>query len=883
MSERKLKTKDNPYLVLLQDSRAELILNFLQGNEPDFLQKHANLIDDYFRQSYENSQVGQKLVINQNPYAIIALGGYGRCEQCIHSDVDVLFLFMKQISNDAEDLIREILYPLWDLNLEIGHAARSINDCISLARNDFEVLTSLMDARFICGSSILYSELIEKMQRGIIKRKPKKIIDWLVESNLERHRCFGDSASLLEPNLKEGQGGLRDYHTILWLSRINLEIRTPRDLEYNGFFSNDEFLELKDSLVFIYIIRNRLHQEAGRKCDKLSFAYQIKLAEQLGFREMGGQKPVERFLGELHGKMEYLKQLHLMFLYEKRFAKKYFHFKKLQKSSNTKGIIIIRDRLQFSSATKIISSPVLLIKIFEESARLKLPLGSEANRIVREFNPLIDSDFISSKPVIKSFENILLSPAPNFNVLNEMLRTGFLECFIPEFKELVNRIQYDQYHIFPVDKHSLRTVQAIKKWALNLNTEADPLYGDIYKKLKNKIILLWAALLHDIGKGKEGSGHARRGAEIARQILIRKGYSIMDVETVGFLVENHLYLVKTATRRDLYDEETAIFCARHIKDIERLKMLYLLSVADSMATGEKAWNSWSASLLRELFFKVLKILEHGELATSEAVSIISSKRDEIINSGSTNLARNELETLFNIMSPRYRLYMPAPKILEHIILYKKLQDLPFVCQSSRGTPSDTRVITICAKDSPGLISNIAGVFTLNGFDILDTKVFTWRNNIALDIFKVKAHRDQVFEDEKLGRVNMDLQASLTGKLDLGKALNEQLDALLMVDSQMVREPNRVKVDNNSSSFFTIIEVFTYDFSGILYVITDAIFKCGLDIWIAKIATKIDQTVDVFYVRDFDGQKVDSADQVKEIKERILKVLPSISNQKGCNN
>ena len=860
----------------LQRKTRALIDRLFQGKVRNFLKEHARLLDAYFIEAFETSMVGPRMNISKNPYAIIALGGYGREEQCIHSDVDLLFLFKKRVPDQAENLIREIVYPLWDIGLEVGYATRSLKECISLSAGDFEILTPMLDSRFICGWSHIYSDLMDQLRQKIIRKKSRTIINWLVENNKMRHVHFGDSAYLLEPNLKEGQGGLRDYHTMMWIGQIEFNIRQPRDLEYFGLLSHKEYRALKRSLAFIWKVRNRLHDLCGRKYDRLHFENQIKLAESLKYKPASGQQPVERFLGELHGRMEAVKQQHLMFLYEMGLEKKRKRRRKAQKQSSVEGIEVIEwGMLNFVSPEKIVESPILLIKIFEESARLKIPLSAEARRLTKEFAYLVTVKFRNSGPVVESFERILITPAPIFNVLNEMLNSGVLVRLVPEFRNIVNRIQYDEYHLYPVDKHLLRTVHTIKNFGSNKDNSLEHLCAQVYRELKNKKLLLWAALLHDIGKGNDTDDHAARGAAALKKILTPKGLSAEEIASVEFLVENHLFLIKRATRRDIHDEETAIFTARKIKDIERLKMLYLLTVADSIATGPMAWNEWRAALLRDFFLRILNVLEKGELATEEAVNIIKQKREDIIKSAGTCKAKQEISDLFDNMSPRYRLYMPAASMLEHIKLYGQLGNADFVWDIAHSTDANTRTVTICAKDRPGLISKIAGVFTLNNIDILDVQVFTWRNNVALDIFKVNPPPDQLMEEEKWQKTARNLKNALSGDFKMNRALGKKAAAVRRSNHRMQTIPHRITVDNDSSSFFTIIEVVTYDFPGLLFNITDALFKCDLNIWVAKIATKADQVVDVFYVWDLGGQKVDSEEQVEEIKKTVLDRLPKI--------
>jgi len=859
----------------LKQKREQLLSAFPTMLPAAFMQQHAGILDDYFRESFEQSMVGPKLALYKNPYAMIALGGYGREEQCVHSDVDILFLFQKEVPKAAADLIQEIIYPLWDIGLEVGYATRTLKECIHMARKDFIVLTPILDARFICGISNLFSTLLDTLYKKVLKKQSQKTITWLVDQSRERHLQFGDSTYLLEPNLKEGQGGLRDYHTILWIGRIKLNIRQPRDLEYFGYISHEEYQSTRKALSFIWNVRNRLHFNSKRKSDQLYFENQIQLAKSMQFKEHTGQQAVEHFLGELHANMDFMKQQLLMFLSEHGYANTYRKKNRHRLSVQIEGLVTNRDMLDFESSEAVLNSPALLVRIFEESARLKIPLSGEAKRIVSEFRHLMNKEVRTDKQVLKSFETILREPAATIDALGEMLDSRCLVNLIPELKGIVNRIQYDEYHVYPVDKHSLKTVQTIRAFGTDKDHSGCEFCGKVWKDLKNQKRLLWAALLHDIGKGIPGKNHAKTGAKLARKILTDFGYSKHDSEIVSFLVEHHLLLMKTATRRDIHDEETAIICARIIKKVSHLQMLFLLTVADAVSTGKNAWSDWTMALLRDLFLKVMNILKKGELASRHAVQTIEKKQDTILASAKTPDERSQLASTFNIMSPRYVLTIPADNILEDIALFQGMGNREFVWQISKDETSDTRIVRICAKDKPGLFSKIAGMLTLNNLDILDAQIFTWRNNIALDIFTLKPPLDKIFENEHWAIAERDLASALAGDLDLSSRLVKKRKIGSAVKPRASKRPHKVNVDNESSSFFTIVEVFTYDFPGLLFAITDALYKAGLDIWVAKISTNIDQVVDVFYVRDVHGQKVDSKEQVFFIQEAILQRLPKI--------
>jgi len=481
--------------------------------------------------------------------------------------------------------------------------------------------------------------------------------------------------------------------------------------------------------------------------------------------------------------------------------------------------------------------------------------------------------------MIGFFEKILISGNPKHNTLDEMLHTGVLKRFIPEFAAITSRIQFDAYHLYPVDKHSFHVVRVLQRWKAKEEHADEPLCGQIYEELAQPRLLHWAALLHDIGKGSTASDHARSGEILSKNILKRFGIKDKEIDMVADLIKEHLFLIKIATRRDVYDEETCIACARKIKDVEKLKMLYLLTVADSVSTGPNAWNDWTATLLRNLFLRVLKILENGELASEEAVGLVEEKKNRIRKDLLSSGRKDDPDRMIHVMSPRYLLYVPVADILDHLKLHDALKENEVVWNIKKNENSHTRTVTICAKDAPGLFSKIAGTFTLNGIDILNAQVFTWRDNTALDIFEVTPPPDSMFEKEKWDRAESHLKSVIKGCMDLAPALKEKTAAYGTGAPKIIESPIRINVNNESSSFFTIIEVFAYDYLGLLFDITDALFRLGLDVWISKIATKVDQVVDVFYVRDFDGQKVDFEEQEEKIKTALFQVIRKFEIQK----
>ena len=863
-------------------NREALIERFLLGKEPDFLEKHALMIDDYLISMFENSTAAKNMTIAGTPFAVIALGGFGRNEQCIHSDIDLLILFRSRVPSEVEIFIQELLYPLWDERFEVGYAVRTIPECLELAFERFDVLTTILDARFICGASLIYTAFMEQFRADLSGKHFNSILHYLYEHGEKRHFDFGDSTYRIAPDLKSGFGGLRDYHTLLWYAKIKSNIKTRRDLEYHLFLSRFEYFTLEESLTEIWKIRNFLHHIIKRKCDTLHFEYQTELADLLGYKPKNRQPAVEHFLGDLHAKMDFLKQINQITFED---ILRSINLKKGRSKiwpTKTCGLIIKKRRLYFANTVIIMQDPSLLLKIFLESGKRKIPLSIEARRIISEFKHLMDDNLRKDPGCIKIFKKVLSLSYWEFNVLNVMSTTGLLEKFIPEFSAIINKIQYNHYHLFPVDKHSIRCVQIINSFRKAREASEDNLYNSVFKEVREKNILIFAALLHDIGKSDPGSEHSKAGARIAEPVFRRFGFKSMQIRDGIFLIENHLLLIKTATRRDISDEETAVFLANKIGKIRLLRMLYLLTVADSKATGPKAWNQWTESLLRDLFLKTLGILKKGELASRKTQKVIRKTQSEVLQLTKERWEKEEIVRLLGLMSIRYLLYVPSQDIVDHIALYKNLGKNDFKWQVSKEKNSDIRSVSICGKDKPGFYSKIAGVFFMNGLDIVASQAYSFGPAYVLDIFKVKPPKDKIFEKEKWEKARMDLEYALRDEHFLDKALN-RLPEKIKHSSGRIQRPNSIKIDNETSSFFTIVEVFTYDFPGLLFSITNALYQLNTDVHAAMISTKIDQVVDVFYIRSLENDsKIETEEELKLIKSVIFKSLPPVEIKENKN-
>jgi [protein-PII] uridylyltransferase len=875
-------TKKVEYLLeQLKASREQLIELFQTGlTTKSFHEDNTALIDQYFQDSIQENIKGKNLSQHGIDFAFIAIGGYGRRELCLHSDIDILLLFKKKVPEQADSFVRDMLFPLWDLGLDLGHGTRTIRGCLDIAKKDFEVMTSLLDARFIGGEYALYLELIEKMYRKVISKKKQSLHQWLIDQDKKRLNAFGDSSYLLEPDLKEGIGGLRDYHHMLWLAKASCSPRETHDHLFRAKLSYQEYQELRQHVTFLLDIRNHLHFLSGRRNDRLTFEYQEEIASRLGLRDHKTSLAVEQFNSLVHATMSALKSLSYHFIAD-LLPKEKKSRKIRQKNNIPQELSIESGELNFTSPGVILKKTSLLMSIFEYSALLGQPLSLGAQRQVREYSYLVDDSFRKSKTIGASFVKIVTQSHYAFETLNAMSDSGLLARFVPEFGMIHNRVEFDAYHIYPVGIHSLQTLRFLK----GLPEENDILLRELFVELQHPERLFLAGLFHDIGK--IGSEHAVRGVKIAKNILKRLAVADDAIEDICFLVRNHLLLAETATRRDLNDEKVIVQCARLINSEERLKLLYLLTWADSRATGPKAWNDWIANLIGELFFKTLHIMNNKELATEDALARVEHVKADVYKKAGSAIDTKDLENSFDQMPPRYLLNTHPSKIVQHLVMVEKLKakkkaemaepkshtaDECFIFETREDKTGNCWEITIVAEDRPGLFASIVGVLTFNAINIFSADIYTWLDGTAVDVLRTTSPLDKLFVYEKWVKIKDDFKNVLAGSLSLETSLNQQEKPGSPTSEMKLSRKPIVVVDNESSDFFTVIEAYSPDYEGVLYRITRTLFDLGLDIHSARIATKVDQVVDVFYVRDLEGQKIEDDKMVKKIRQALLKKL-----------
>jgi len=809
--------------------------------------KRARYVDDRIRTLFE-ARYGH----DHDGWCITAVGGYGREELCPHSDIDLLIILKKRKPQaDLQAILSAIIYPLWNDGLSASYSIRTIRQGLSDSRSDFFFQTSLLDMRHLCGDTRVSNKLAQGLRKSLQgKRALRQFYRDLILHSQRRYAKFGDASYILEPDLKDGQGGLRDYHSMLWLTKAIMEVNDPAALETAGIISDLDRLELERALDFLLRLRSWLHTLAGRKNDRLSFEYQEAIAREFAFNGCRTKTAVEMLMQNLHRSTLAIKSISTAVFTSVRTRLDLVDCEPARTAGReftvTSGLIAFADPDR--------ERPERLITIFEPLAMHDYDLHPSARTFIR--NHLDLATRAQKHPgARRAFLSILEGPHAS-KALTLMLELGILERFIPETEKIKGRIQYDVYHTYTVDMHSIHTTAHL----YGLRT----LEPEAFTHVHNPAALFLAGFLHDIGKG-HGRDHARTGAVLAYAIARRLALPREDAELVRFLVLNHLLLANTALRRDLSEEKVAFDCARTVQDAQRLSMLYLLTIADSKATGEAAWTDWKASLIKELYHKALTILLKGDLKDPRDIRRLDHKWEILIKHIGVEPAIQGAGGLW-VLPQAYILAFDVPTIIGHLRSSGGIQTLKdiHVHVAPQGAHFS---LTIIARDRPGLIALLTGILASRHINIHTAKVFTWQGGLALDVFEVSPPWPDYDAWDQIAVI---FRRIVDHEIDLVRTLAETRPLLKEQRKVTSGTAPTVTIDNESSDFFTLIEVYAEDRIGLLHAITEALHTQGLNIHRAIITNKADLAADIFYVVDAEGNKVvDEAEQ-----DRIAAALHS---------
>jgi len=805
---------------------------------------------------------------------LIAIGGYGRGELNPYSDIDLMFLYSGKDQARVEDIAQKLLYFLWDMKLDVGYSVRTLQDCVEMAAADLTVRTALLDARVLAGSRILFRDFEKVMLTQILTKRSDNFIREKVAELRKRREKYGSSVYLLEPNVKESEGGLRDLHAALWVAKIKYKVANPRELIVKGVMTEEELAAYHEALSYLWRIRNELHFFSGRKNDQLTFEAQARLAAFLGYQDNGRTLAVEEFMRDyyLHAtKVEHISSsLIAASTRREEGALKILGY--FIRRHVGEGFYIIKGELVIPDESVIDKEPARLMKIFEYAQKHGVVISVAAKSLIRRSLHLVNDKFRRNKDVNQSFFAILRSDKDVSETLRLMHHLEFLNRFIPEFSHIHCKVQHDLYHIYTVDIHSLFAVDETLRLLRGEREQELPLLTRLAREVDKRELLLLAVLFHDIGKG-EGGSHAEKGADMIPTIARRMGLSKEDGERLEFLVRNHLLMAHIAQRRDLHDEKMIIQFVRQMEKSENLKMLYLLSYADIRAVGTDVWTEWKAMLLQELYEKSFNVLERGDFkleAHSERVKSVKRKALEILGEEYPVAAvKEELKA----MTTRHLLSNPPQVIAEHVKSLLALDQDKIVTRVAHETEGGYSNLTICTFDVPGLFSMITGVMAANGINILGAQIHTSSNGKVLDILQVNSPQGFVItEENRWKRVEEDLRQVLAGKVQVADLVARRQRPTLLTERAKPRFSSRVEIDNDVSSDYTVIDIYTHDKVGVLYQITSTLTELGLYIGISKISTKVDQVADVFYVKDIFGHKITNPERLEEIRDRLVKAV-----------
>lgn len=815
--------------------------------------KRSDLIDavviDLFDKAIDNARL--KVDPTQQGIAIIALGSYGRRELCPFSDIDLMVLHNLKDKSLITQISEKIFYPLWDLGLQIGHGTRTIKESLNLASTNFELQTALLDTRLIAGDADLFRKLQDSLLRRFRSQSARRFLQNILKEGDARHTQYGQAAYLLEPDIKEGEGGLRDIHAIIWASKGLLGYSSPRELVKSGYLTDFDAGALEDGLEFLLLVRNHLHYISGRENDRLFFEHQGEIAKALGFKDGNGISGIEKFMRSFYTHASAIELISRSFWEQIK-----------------SDFLPTKDkRLSLTNPAEITEHPGADMKLFRRAVKESLPIDYKRLSIIREGLEKSENPAAWTQNIRDDFFAIISSGKMALPILEIMDYIGVLSRYIPEWSYVRCLPQYDSYHLYTVDMHLFLTIAEIQKMGAGRYDKVNPLLKQVYKEVGQKDLLYLASLLHDIGKGL-GKSHSEKGEKIARKICVRMGLPPKECETVGFLVGNHLLLSDIALRRDLDDENEIIDLAEKVIDEERLKMLYLISVADSMATGPKAWDTWKENLLREIFYKVIRIIRSGEYTNKKSIERIRKTSAKVKQALTPKYGEAEVGRFLDQMPHSYLLAQSGEDIVEHFELMRKHKNKSITIAAKQR--EGMREIILVASDQPGLFYKVSGALALHGINILGAHIYTRSDGVALDIFKVEGYFEHDISNEKWHKISRDIKRALEGKIALDYRIAEKANRYQ--SKEALKRPSKVDIDNSSSDFYTIIEVHAQDRIGLLYTITRVMHDLNLDIHLAKVSTNVDKVIDVFYVWDIFGQKLSDEEQINDIKKAILAAL-----------
>ena len=812
--------------------------------------------------------------------SVVAVGGYARREMSIHSDIDLLFLHPETLTPYAETITQRLQRWLWDAGLTLGCATRTTQDTLDLARTDLTVRTAILDARFLVGDVALFHEFSDAVLEQLLGDKEAFLAE-RVDALHGRHMKYGESLYLLQPNVKEGAGGLRDFHTAYWATRAaHPSTRGLDDLLHFGLLTEREMEDYRSALQFLWRVRNELHLISRRKNDQMSFDLQERVAAAFGYVgeiDPDGPEgpelpelPVERFMRDYYRHARAI-QTSSEIVIEQCMARVQRGAPKLEAREVGDGFRIVGGHLEIPHVATLRERPLRLLTVFATAQAEGVDLSRTARRLVRESLDLVDEGLRRSPEAVAVFLGILEAEHRVWRTLTSMNEVGLLGRFVPEWEHIVCRWQHVIYHTYTVDVHTLFLVEELRRLWRGKYAEGLPELTDLMHATTDRVVLYLGCLLHDIGKGY-GGDHSNKGADRSRACVERLGLDPERAERVIFLVKHHLLMSHLAQRRDLSDPRLIVEFARTCGDRENLRNLYLLTFADIRASSPAAWTAWKGQLLRELFERTSEFLETGlddpRIALEQIEARVERRQDaargELRGLG---VGEGKIQAFFDVMPRRYYISHSPRQIARHALVVLSYGEGKLFASAVRALSGDVSELLFVAPDVHALFANVSGVLSAKGLNILGAYVYTTRSNLALEVYRVATPAGGPEEQRDTWKgVESMLHAVLTGTIRVEEFLRRRRRVRSVAP---LPRPASVEITNEESDFYTIVDVSANDRLGLLYDLTSTIAAEGLEIYICKAATVMDQVADTFYLKDEERKKVGDEARLSRLRAKLL--------------
>jgi [protein-PII] uridylyltransferase len=805
--------------------------------------------------------------------AILAQGGYGRGELNPYSDIDLLVLYPWKVTPYVETIADAILYPLWDAGLQVGHALRNVRESARWAARDLKAKTAILDARYLCGDESVFAEFDAAMREHVWSANQAGFVREKLAESVERHQRAGDSIYLLQPQLKDGKGGLRDVHTALWLAKVRFRVRTMRDLIARNVVSEREVEDLERALDFLFRVRNGMHLLAESHQDLLTFDLQEQLATHFGF----GEGP--------HGREAFMRAYYQNATIANRVSESVItrcvqtvqpYRGRLSVRTIRDGMRIVRGELAIAGRSLFEREPAALVDVFLQAQRHEVPLSEGTQEAIRQSAELL-APVRQDPRAARAFRAIMRGRRGVAEAVSAMHHLGVLKVLVPEFAHLECLISHDPFHIYTVDHHTLLAVREIERLREGEFRDTLPHLTEVVRGLPQPELLMMGMLFHDIGKGW-ADNHPSRGARMMAPLGLRLGLHEDETAATEFLVREHLTMSHLAQHRDIHDDRLVIDFCRACGSVENLERLYVLTYADMRGVAPGVWNNWRGMLVTELYVRAREFFERGEFVPEDRAARADRVRARV-RATAPEPSRSAVDRLVAMMPDSYFFSTPEEEVVAHADLVRRLEerqadgDDPAVVMHWADYPElGFLELAVATRDRAGLFAMITGILAADGLNILAARIATSTDGIALDAFRISRPSDEPALDSERGeRLERTLGDALRGAVDVEELVRRSVRRWLRRPSRR-KIPTVIEIDNTISDAYTVLDVTTGDRVGLLFTITNCLYHQWVQIHLAKVTTMVTQALDAFYVTDFEGRKIEDPGRLAEIRSALEQAL-----------